>query len=416
MIPVDKLKEIIKTWEQEVLQTNIFAREVLPFLREQFRKQVPLVLHGLRRSGKTYLMYKLMQESPGSVYINFEDERFSGSGSEILEEIYSVYMGTNSPERPVMFLDEVQNIKGWEKFVSRLSSKVKFVVSGSNATLMSSEYSSALTGRHIPVRIYPLSFSEYINASGILKPDLDITEIRARMRAKLADYIDFGGFPQASMMQDKFLLKSTFDSIIFRDVIPRFSIQNPAGIEALARYLVSNPGKPVSFRKLAPIANVRHEDTVKSYVEYLEKAYLFNILPRFDYSIRKQAINLKKIYPGDTSFTRHSGSLFSDERGRLIETVVCNELKRKDKSLFYWKDVREREVDFVVCQGLKPVSLIQVCERIEDEKVMKRETNALFLAGEELAVSDLIILTETSPTLPVPKGLRVVSVLDWLME
>lgn len=416
MIPVDKLREIIKTWEQEVLQTNIFAREVLPFLREQFGKQVPLVLHGLRRSGKTYLMYKLMQESPGSVYINFEDERFSGSSSEILEEIYSVYMGTNSPERPVMFLDEVQNIKGWEKFVSRLSSKVKFVVSGSNATLMSSEYSSALTGRHIPVRIYPLSFSEYINASGILKPDLDITEMRARIRAKLADYIDFGGFPQASMMQDKFLLKSTFDSIIFRDVIPRFSIQNPAGIEALARYLVSNPGKPVSFRKLAPIANVRHEDTVKSYVEYLEKAYLFNILPRFDYSIRKQAINLKKIYPGDTSFTRYSGNLFSDERGRLIETVVCNELKRKDKSLFYWKDVREREVDFVVCQGLKPVSLIQVCERTEDEKVMKRETNVLFLAGEELAVSDLIILTETSPTLPVPKGLRVVSVLDWLME
>ncbi|NTV83111.1 MAG: ATP-binding protein [Bacteroidales bacterium] len=416
MIPAGKLTEIIKTWELEVLQTNIFPREIMPFLREQFVKQVPMVLHGIRRSGKTYLMYQLMQESPGSVYVNFEDERFSGSGSEILDELYSVYIGTYIPERPVMFLDEVQNIPGWEKFVSRLYTKVKFVISGSNATLLSSEYSTALTGRHVPIRIYPLSFSEFLTASGIVKPDPDITETRARIRALLADYFEFGGFPQASLMKDKFLLKSTFDSIIFRDVIPRFSIQNPAGIEALARYLVSNPGKPVSFRKLTPIANVRHEDTVKSYVEYLEKAYLFNILPRFDYSIRKQAVNLKKIYPADTSFTRHSGSLFSEDRGRLLETVVSNEFRRKGKDLFYWKDVREREVDFVVCEGLKPLSLIQVCERIEDEKVLKRETAALLLAGDELAVKDLILLTEAVPALPVPNGIRVVSVLDWLIK
>lgn len=416
MIPVSKLTEIIKTWELEVLQTKIFPREIMPFLREQFIKQVPLVLHGIRRSGKTYLMYQLMQESPGSVYINFEDERFSGSGSEILDELYSVYIGTYMPERPVMFLDEVQNIRGWEKFVSRLSSKVKFVVSGSNATLLSSEYSTALTGRQIPIRIYPLSFSEFLTASGIVLPDPEITEIRARIRIFLADYIEFGGFPQASILKDKFLLKSTFDSIIFRDVIPRFSIQNPSGIESLARYLVSNPGKPVSFRKLTTIANVRHEDTVKSYVEYLEKAYLFNILPRFDYSIRKQTVNLKKIYPADTSFTKYSGSLFSEERGRLLETVVSNELKRRGRDLFYWKDIREREVDFVVCEGLKPLSLIQVSERIEDEKVMKRETTALFLAGEELAVTDLILLTESAPALPVPEGIRVVSVLDWLIK
>jgi predicted AAA+ superfamily ATPase len=361
-------------------------------------------------------MYQLMQEHPGSVYINFEDERFSGSGSEILDELYSVYIGNYSPERPVMFLDEVQNIRGWEKFVSRLSSKVKFVVSGSNATLMSSEYSTALTGRHIPVRIYPLSFPEYLTAKGNSNPDLQITETRARIRAMLSDYIIYGGFPQASLLKDKFLLRSTFDSIIFRDVIPRFSIQNPSGIEALARYLVSNPGKPVSYRNLTGVTNVKHEDTVKSYVEYLEKAYLFNILPRFDYSIRKQAVNLKKIYPTDTSFTVHSGSLFSEERGRLLETMVSNELKRRGHDLFYWKDVREREVDFVVCEGLKPVSLIQVCEGIDDERVLKRETGGLYLAGEELGVSELILLTDTIPHLPVPAGIRMLSVLEWLME
>ena len=108
--------------------------------------------------------------------------------------------------------------------------------------------------------------------------------------------------------------------------------------------------------------------------------------------------------------------MFSEERGRLLETVVSNELKRRGHDLFYWKDVREREVDFVVCEGLKPLSLIQVSERIEDEKVMKRETGSLLLAGEALGISDLILLTETIPHLPVPPGIRVVSVLDWLVK
>ena len=416
MISYDKIKEIIATWEHDILHTQVFPRESDDLAREHFKKAIPLVLHGIRRSGKTYLMYKLMQEHPGGVYINFEDERFIGSGPEVLDEIYNVYIGNRSPERPVMFLDEVQNIRGWEKFVSRLQTKVKFVISGSNATLMSSEYATALTGRHIPMRIFPLSFSEFLDTNGISQPELNIAESRAKLRALLNDFINFGGFPEASLKKDSYLLKSYFDSILFRDVIPRANIQNSAGMEALSRYLVSNPGKPFSFRKLIPVANVKHEDTVKSYADILEKSYMFTLVPRFDFSIRKQIVNLKKIYPADTSFTRFSGSLFSEERGRLLETIICNELKRKNFDIFYWKNDRGKEVDFVVCDGLKPVSLIQVCERIENEKVMKRETDPLFLAADELKISDLILLTDTLPDLQIPSGISVRSVLNWLVE
>jgi predicted AAA+ superfamily ATPase len=126
--------------------------------------------------------------------------------------------------------------------------------------------------------------------------------------------------------------------------------------------------------------------------------------------------NLKKIYPADTSFTRFSGSLFSEERGRLLETIICNGLKRKNRDIFYWKNDRGKEVDFVVCDGLKPVSLIQVCERIETEKVMKRETDPMFLAADELKISDLILLTDTLPDLQIPSGISVTSVLNWLVE
>lgn len=416
MITMDKLKEILATWKDEILNTAVFDREIYPEIREQFAKPFPLVLHGLRRSGKTYLMYKLLQEHPNAVYVNFEDERFTGVGSEILDELYAAYIGYHEPELPVMLLDEVQNIAAWEKFVARLQSKVKFVVSGSNAKLLSSEYSSALTGRHIPIRIFPLSFKEFINAKDAANLDPLISEQRSRLRTLLSEYIDYGSFPQASLLKDKFLLKSTFDAILFRDVIPRYDIRNPLGIEALARYLVSNPGKPFSFRSLIKVTNVKHEDTLSNYVNYLEKAYLIFNLARFDYSLSKQAVNLKKVYPADTSFTRFSGSIFSDERGRLLETVVCNHLARKEKSLFYWKDERNREVDFVVCDGLKPLSIIQVSENTVDERVWKRESEALLSAGKALGVSDMMILVNNISRRPPAENIPVKSVLDWLLE
>lgn len=414
MISYDKIREILTTWEDDILGTQVFSRHADPLAKDHFMKSIPLVFHGIRRSGKTYLMYKLMQENPGGVYINFEDERLTGSGSELLDEIYSVYIGNKSPERPVMFLDEVQNIKGWEKFVARLQSKVKFVISGSNASLLSSEYSSVLTGRHIPMRIFPMGFAEYLIAAGADQLDPYITESKAKLKALFADYINFGGFPEASLKKDIYLLKAYFDSIIFRDVIPRFNIQNASGIEALSRYLVSNPGKPTSYNKLIPVTNVKHEDTVKSYLGFLEKAYLFTIVPRFDYSIKKQIVNLKKIYPADTSFSKYSGSLFSEERGRMLETIVCNELVRRNFNIFYWKNERGKEVDFVVCQGLKPHFLIQICERIENEKVMKRETEPLLLAAEELKVKEFILLTDVVPDLKPPKGIKIQSVMEWL--
>jgi len=361
-------------------------------------------------------MYKLFQEHPNAIYVNFEDERFTDAGSEVLDELYAAYIGYYSPERPVMLLDEVQNIAAWEKFVARLQSKVKFIVSGSNAKLLSSEYSSALTGRHIPIRIFPLSFKEYLEAKGAANLDPLISEQRSRLRTLLSEYIDYGSFPQASLLKDKFLLKSTFDAILFRDVIPRYDIRNPLGLEALARYLVSNPGKPFSYRSLIKVTNVKHEDTLSNYVHYLEKAYLIFNLARFDYSLSKQAVNLKKVYPADTSFTRFSGSIFSEERGRLLETVVCNHLARKEKSLFYWKDERNREVDFVVCDGLKPLSIIQVSENTDDERIWKRESEALLSAGEALGVKDLMILDNNSTRRHLIENIPVKSILDWLLE
>jgi len=415
MISQDRIKEIILTWENDISKIKIFSREIYPSLKEQFSKPLPLVLHGIRRSGKTYLMYKLFQETSNACYINFEDERLIGLKASDLELFYEVYLGIKRPESPAMFLDEVQNVAGWEKFVARLQSKVKFVISGSNASLLSSEYASSLTGRYFPIRIFPLSFKENVAAKGFQSLQPEITEEKAFLQNLLAEYIDYGGFPQASLEKDGTLIKTTFNSILYRDIVPRFGIQNALALETLARYLVSNPGKPISFRSLSTLIGIKHEDTAKNYLSYLEKAYLFESLLRFDFSIRKQMVNLKKIYPADTSLTKHAGNLFSEERGRLLETIVFNEIKRRGHDLFYWKNERGKEVDFVVCDGLKPKQLIQVTDVIENEKQLKRETDPLFLAADELKVKDLLLLTNRTDTFPLPEKIQVKSFISWLI-
>lgn len=416
MITSDRIKEIILTWENDISKIKIFSREVYPFLMQQFSKPLPLVLHGIRRSGKTYLMYKLFQETRDACYINFEDERLIGLKSHDLEMFYEVYLGIKTPVRPVMFLDEVQNVQGWEKFVSRLQSKVKFVISGSNASLLSSEYATSLTGRYFAVRIFPLSFKEYVSAGGHHDLHLGITEEKAILMNLFSEYTDYGGFPQASLDKDGSLIKTTFNSILYRDIVPRFGIQNALALETLARFLVSNPGKPCSFRSLSSLMGIKHEDTAKNYLSYLEKAYLFESLLRFDFSIRKQMVNLKKIYPADTSLTRYAGNLFSEERGRLLETIVFNELKRRGHDVFYWKNERGKEVDFVVCAGLKPKQLIQVADVIENEHQYKREIDTLLLAADELKVKDLLILTNNSVSFPVPEEIQIKSFISWLYQ
>jgi predicted AAA+ superfamily ATPase len=259
-----------------------------------------------------------------------------------------------------------------------------------------------------------LSFKEYVVARGhqFLKPD--ITEDKAILLNLFSEYTDYGGFPQASLEKDGTLIKTTFDSILYRDIVPRFGIQNALALETLARYLVSNPGKPSSFRSLSSLMGIKHEDTAKNYLAYLEKAYLFESLLRFDFSIRKQMMNLKKIYPADTGLTRHAGNLFSEERGRLLETIVFNELKRRGHELFYWKNERGKEVDFVVCKGLKPKQLIQVTDVIENEKQLKRETDPLLLAAEELKVKDLLLLTNKSGSFLLPEKIQMKSFISWL--
>jgi len=415
-ISEDKIKEIILTWEDDIRKTTVFRRDALSALENRVYEPITDVLLGVRRCGKTYLMYSLFQSIKDAVYINFEDERLAGIDAGSLDEIYRLYLGLKNPERPVMFLDEIQNVSGWEKFVSRLQNKVKFVISGSNASLLSSEFATALTGRHLPFEVFPLSFGEFVFAIENHIPDIYITAQKARIEALFSDYVNYGGFPQASLLKNSDLLKAYFESILFRDIIPRFAIQNIQGLELLSRYMISNPGKLFSYRNLTEISNVKHEETVKNYIHHLEKAYLLQTITKFDYSLKKQAANQKKAYPIDTGFVNHAGKLFSDETGRLLETIVFTELRRRGYDIFYWKDSRGKETDFVVCNGLNPRMLIQVTEKITSPKQLARETDALLEAEKYFNTGNPILITRSELNLPLPGNIKHFHCINWLLQ
>ncbi len=184
---------------------------------------------------------------------------------------------------------------------------------------MSSEYATTLTGRHIPVRIHPLTFNEFLDYHNATSLNPYISEQKARLNVLFDEYLVYGGFPDASLQKNVELLKSYFHSILYRDVVPRFSIQHIDALERLVRYLISNPGNSISYRNLALLTGLKHEDTVKNYISYIEKAYLFTTLYKFDFSLRKQHANMKKIYPADTGFIRHLGQHASANSGRLLE-------------------------------------------------------------------------------------------------
>lgn len=245
-----------------------------------------LAITGVRRSGKTYLMYALMQHlvnqqkvlSSQVLYLNFEDERLALIEPSDLELIHQWFLEYSSPKGKLyFFLDEIQNVPLWEKWLSRSYESIKFVISGSNATLLSSELSSALTGRHVEMEVYPFSFKEYLHHLNIpydSKKALYSTESKAAIAKAFSHYCQQGGFPEVLLKGKKDLLSQYYKDILLRDVIARYNIRHKDYLEKLAFFLLSNISRPVSLYALNKIYPLGI-NTIKNYLYYLEKSFLF---------------------------------------------------------------------------------------------------------------------------------------------
>lgn len=378
------------------------------------------VLLGPRRSGKTTVMHQLIGSQIGKgadparlFYVNLDDGSFTGLG---LEEIYLTYKkNVNLEGKTCFFIDEIQNIDGWERWAKKVydrKEKVKLVVSGSNASLLGGDYSKLLTGRMLRFEVLPLSFGEYLRFRGVSAPALMGTEEKLRMARAVEDYARNGAYPAALGKDEyfrKLLLKEYFEGVVYRDIIAKFGLDGKKFVE-FAHYLATNFAALVSYRKLMKVLRLTYP-TLMDYFGHAEKAYLFFQLGYFSYSLAEQLANNKKVYCIDTGLRNAVSFRFSEDFGRLFENVVFVELKRRREDAYYWKGANE--VDFVVKNADNSLTALNVTY---GDEVPEREAKALLQFKERFKAGEVGLVLLTRDVEQEKDGIRYVPVWKWLLE
>lgn len=352
------------------------------------------VLEGARRVGKSTLLYQLVKHGLGHgkkvLYINFDDETLV---QHSLKDIYYAYLQRDKVD--YLFLDEIQHCENWVHFVRQLydtQGVSQIWVSGSNASLIKQEFKSLLTGRNITLTIHPLSFREFLTFKGEEKLTLPFSsEKEARVIGHFKTYLQQGSFPAIALRDfyQKELLINYFEDIIYKDIVTRYEV-NVTKIKETGLYLATNSAKNFNYRSLSKALNIHH-NTAKDYLDYFIEVFLFSVLYKFDYSLKQQFSTDKKIYAVDTGIAAANAFRFSDDKGRMLENLVYNELKRRNKTMYFHK--QKKECDFIVKEGTDIVSAIQVSYSLADAGTRKREIAGLVDAMEYFQLEEGLILT-----------------------
>lgn len=379
----------------------------------------PVIISGLRRSGKSTLLVQLAHKFyPHNDYffVNFEDERFLSFTASDFAKLHELLIELFGDQR-IFLLDEIQNVAGWERFVSRMAgSDYKFYITGSNASLLSRELGTKLTGRYIPIELFPFSWDEYLRFKKLSLPDITrLTTIqRGELKNAFSHYLLFGGIPQALQYPKLPIHKTLYDDILYRDVATRYKITDVTSLKELAFYLLSNIASLVSYNKLKALLQVGSVNTITSYIGYLETSWLLFVVNRYAFSVKKQQIANKKIYCVDTGLTKSVAFAFSKNSGRFLENIVFLSLRRQCTDIYYYKTKKDREVDFYLP---RQKIFIQVSQSIEDVETRERETSALLEAMEEVGKSSGYIVTENEKDGLVfgDIKIRVVPIYEWLL-
>ncbi len=397
---------------------------------------------GVRRAGKTYLMFntiKSLIEKVGKeniLYVDFEDVKLKGGRVDLLDELLVAFREIFSPNKEkkiYLFLDEIQNIEGWEKWVRSLHNRrrYKIIVSGSSATLLSREIATALRGRSINFEIYPFNFKEFLIEKKYLY-DIDIirhTEKKGEMLKYLNEYIRYGGFPEVVLSVERLknrLLVSYFDAIFHRDIIERYRVRNISLMENFLMYLLNNNANYISLGKIENFFKTMgmkvSKKTLGEYLKYAKDVFFLFPLEIFSYKIKDRLQYSRKVYSIDVGLVNAFTPASSKNTGRLYENLVFLHLQRMKlknplMGIYYWKDRQEREVDFVITESLKPKKLIQVSYDVSIPETVKRETRGLLKAMEEFNLDKGLIITGyySGEEKREGKYIKFIPLYEWLL-
>jgi len=383
---------------------------------------------GPRRAGKTYLMFQLINQliSGGlprekTVYVNFEDPRLLGAELKDLLTFLDVYyemFPENVREECHFFLDEVQNVPDWERFVRFLLDRnQRVVVSGSSSKLLSKEIATSLRGRSLSVRVYPFSFREVLRANGLKVERFYSTYEKARINKLLREYLHWGGYPEVVLNPHlrAEILREIIDLTIYRDIVERWGAENLKALRLLLRMLAfsSHLSASKAYRNLKSLGIGVGKATVANYIEYFSDSMILHPLRPYVKSYKLQERMGFKPYLVDNGLLKVMGV---EDEGRLLENLVFTELLKRgyepNGELFYYVTRNGREVDFVI----KGRELIQVTAELH-EKNRERELRALIEAGRELGIGKLTIVTleQDDVVKTAGKEVKVTSLKKWLL-
>jgi predicted AAA+ superfamily ATPase len=418
--PADQIKSILIEQFDTFWSTEIgIQRECLDQIEQTANSPFAIIISGLRRVGKSTLLAQIAHRlgKEAFYYINFEDDRFIGFQAEDTNDLFEILLELFG-ERKIFLLDEIQNVPGWEHFVRRFTDNgYKFYITGSNASLLSQELGTRLTGRYIPIELFPLSFKEYLLFKNISIPDFSRmkTMDRVNLNLSLNDYLESGGIPLELKFPKLHFLETLYNDVIFRDIVSRYQIEAVSSLRELSLFLMSNPASLISFNKLKENHHIKSINSVKTYISYLENSWLIFTLNVYDYSIKRQQIAPKKVYCIDNGLAKTVGFHFSPNTGKLLENLVFLQLRRSSKQIFYLNLPSGEEVDFYLPQQRM---LVQVSQQIDHEETRQREIRALSKAMDTFPVEKCLLLTDRNND-PFKIGntpVEIRSTAEWLLE
>ena len=403
-------------WEDNTL---LFKRRVMERIISLISLKMPIIITGVRRCGKSSLLRLVKEElklkEKEYVYINFNDERFVDFLVEDFQKILDFITEQNYKEDCFLFIDEIQEVDKWEKWIDRIENKYKIIITGSNSKLLSKEISTIMTGRSININLTPFDFQEFLDVKKIdlLNFKLNLN-IQAKVRRELKEYLEIGGFPKRVISGQQLIIQELYENILYRDIIGRFS-KNQKQIKEISVYFLSNISSLISLRGISRLVEIKNISSVKNIIDCFENAFLFFFLNKFDYSTKKQILNPKKIYCVDNGFITSLGFKFSSDKGKLLENLVAIELKRRNEEIYYYSD--KNDCDFVLKEKTKIKEVIQVCYDL-NEKNKKRELDGLLEALNKFNLKEGLILTYDQEDELVIEGKKIIikPIWKWLIS
>jgi len=374
MILLEELEHIINEQNFFNKKEKIIEREIC--LRQDTDRVT--VISGVRRCGKSTLLKLYLSDNQNCLFINFEDTRLEYFDVSDFRKIEKIAKNLN---KTIYIFDEIQNIYKWEKYIrSAHDNGNKIYITGSNASMLSKELGTKLTGRYIQTELFPFTYREFLKFYKY--------EANSETYKK---YLVKGGFPEYLKEENTEYLRTLLKDIVIRDIAVRRNIKNEHQLIRLAVFLMTNAGKELSYNKITKNLQIKSVRTTIDYCDYLQESYLFEFIPRFSFSLKQQQINPKKVYAIDTGMAKANSLSLQDDNGRMLENAVYLQLRQYSNEISYFKDDKS-ECDFIVQINNKPVLAVQVCWVLNTDN-MQRELNGLKNAMKTADIKKGLIIT-----------------------